>query len=207
MSDRICWLDAPPVEALDRAGQAAYEGLRRADGSLHNLYRPFAVWPGPLAAADALYRALMHPPDAPLAAWERELVATQVAILTDCAYAAAHHGTNFCALLGDAARGQAMLDALAGEPLPAELFDARLMAILAYGRKLTLTPERLAEADVAALREAGLSEPEIFHVNQISANFNYWVRTINGLGIALGGEKIGMDDAALRRMAGSRRDR
>ena len=42
-------------------------------------------------------------------------------------------------------------------------------------------------------------------MNQISANFNYWVRTINGLGIALCEERIGMDQAALDRMAGARR--
>jgi len=28
-------------------------------------------------------------------------------------------------------------------------------------------------------------------VNQVCANFNYWVRVINGLGIRLGDEKIG----------------
>ena len=205
MSDRICWIDVPNVDDLDPSGQAAYDGVKRSDGSVHNLYKPFAGWPQPLAAADELYRDLMHPPDAPLPAWERELVATQVAILEDCAYATAHHGSNFRKLLGDEARGQDMLDCLKDEDLPTNLFDNRLQAILAYGRKLTLSPAAMEEADVVALRAAGLSEAEIFQVNQISANFNYWVRTINGLGIALGDERIGMDEAALERMAGPRK--
>ena len=150
MSDRASWLEVPAVADLDAAERSAYDGLRRADGSLHNLYKPFAAWPTPLVAADRLYRDLMHPPEAPLAAWERELVATQVAILARCAYATAHHGANFRALLGDETRGQAMLDALEGEDLPSDLFDARLAAIVAYGRKLTLAPEEMTADDLAA---------------------------------------------------------
>jgi hypothetical protein len=38
---------------------------------------------------------------------------------------------------------------------------------------------------------AGAEDVEILEVNQVRANFNYWVRVINGLGIRLGGEKIG----------------
>ena len=50
----------------------------------------------------------------------------------------------------------------------------------------------MSEADISALREAGLSDTEILEVNQISANFAYWVRVINGLGIKLGDERIGI---------------
>ena len=49
----------------------------------------------------------------------------------------------------------------------------------------------MTEADVEALRDAGLADGEILEVNQVSASFNYWARTINGLGIQLGGEKVG----------------
>ncbi|MDP6368419.1 MAG: alkylhydroperoxidase, partial [Planctomycetota bacterium] len=48
------------------------------------------------------------------------------------------------------------------------------------------------EADVEALRAAGLDDGEILEVNQVSASFNYWVRTINGLGIRIGAEKAGL---------------
>ncbi len=50
----------------------------------------------------------------------------------------------------------------------------------------------MSEADIAALRAAGVSDTEILEVNQISANFSYWVRVINGLGIQLVDEGIGL---------------
>ena len=65
------------------------------------------------------------------------------------------------------------------------------MRILAYTRKLTLEPAAMVEADVAALREAGLGDAEIFEVNQIAANFAYWSRMLNGLGVKAHGERIG----------------
>ena len=49
----------------------------------------------------------------------------------------------------------------------------------------------MSEADIETLREAGVSDTEILEVNQIGANFAYWVRVINGLGIQLGDERIG----------------
>ena len=63
--------------------------------------------------------------------------------------------------------------------------------ILAYTRKLTLKPAAMVEADVAALREAGLGDAEIFEVNQIAAHFAYWTRMLNGLGVTAEGERIG----------------
>ena len=41
----------------------------------------------------------------------------------------------------------------------------------------------MSETDTGVLREVGVSDTEILEVNQIGANFAYWVRVINGLGI------------------------
>ncbi|MGI9413662.1 MAG: peroxidase-related enzyme [Hyphomicrobiales bacterium] len=203
MGAPIAWIDVADDAELDGA---VYRGLKRPDGTVHNLYRAFSLWPAPLSAADALYRAILHSPDGPLTFAECELLATQVAVLTGCAYAQAHHGENFKRLQGERGRAETMIDHLRLERYPDDLFGPRLKAMLAYGAKLTRAPEALGPDDVAGLRDAGLSDPEILHLNQVSANFNYWVRVINGLGIALGGEEVGMAPDALDEIDTARRN-
>ena len=122
------------------------------------------------------------------------MLGTQVAILTDSVYAATHHGANFRHLLGDEERAERMLAAVRGNTFDDafdEVFDAKEAALLRYGAKLTREPQAMRESDIEALRAAGVTDLEILEANQISANFNYWVRVINGLGIELGDEKIG----------------
>ena len=191
MSDRPCWIETIPEHKADGPLMEAYQQVGRSDGTVHNLYKAYSLWPTPLPWADALYRAILHSDDALLPKWFQELIATHVAMLADCTYAATHHGANFKALLGDEARGEAMLQALRDEA-PERVFDGREAAILRYNAKLAQDPGAMREADIVALREAGVSDTEILEVNQISANFAYWVRVINGLGIRLGDEEIGL---------------
>ena len=61
----------------------------------------------------------------------------------------------------------------------------RERAILDYAEKLTLTPSRMSEADVEALRNAGLGDAEILDVCQVTAYYNYVNRMADGLGVEL----------------------
>ena len=191
MDNCPCWIETIPEHKAEGPLREAYESVSRPDGTVHNLYKAFSLWPTPMPWADALYRAILHSDDALLPKWFQELIATHVAMLAGCEYAFAHHGTNFRKLLGDEARADAILQALRdGEP--EAVFDRREAEIMRYNAKLAKTPEAMSETDIGALREAGVSDTEILEVNQISANFAYWVRVINGLGIQLGDEKIGI---------------
>ena len=51
--------------------------------------------------------------------------------------------------------------------------------------KLTLNPGRMAEANVAAVREAGLADDEIHDVCQVTAYYNFVNRMAQGLGVEL----------------------
>jgi len=190
MIDRTCWIAAVPENEAEGRLRQTYDKVGRPDGSVHNLYKAYASRPAIMAQADGLYRAIMHGEENTLPPWLLELVSCQVAVLAGCGYALAHHGANLKSLLGDAERGDEMLDALREGEFDRG-FDAREAAILGYSAKLTRTPQDMTEADVEALRDAGLADGEILEVNQVSASFNYWARTINGLGIQLGGEKVG----------------
>jgi NAD(P)H-hydrate epimerase len=66
-----------------------------------------------------------------------------------------------------------------------EGLDQRPAALCAYARKLTQTPASVEEADVAALRAAGLDDRAIVDANQVVAYFNYVNRVVEGLGVQL----------------------
>ena len=191
MTKPFCWIETVGREDAGSELAAAYDEVCRADGSVHNIYQAFASRPDLLVLADRFFRALLHNPQRSLEDWMQEVVATHVAILCGCRYAKEHHGANLMSLLGDRKQGRAMLAALEAGEVPSGA-DARLRAILAYTRKLTLEPAAMAEEDVAALRAAGLGDAEIFEVNQIAAHFAYWSRMLNGLGVTADGERIGL---------------
>lgn len=56
-------------------------------------------------------------------------------------------------------------------------------AMLAYARKLTLTPREVTAADVEALRAAGFDDAAILTIAQVVGFFNYYNRLSDGLGI------------------------
>ncbi len=190
MSD-FCWIETVDRDGAGEELAAAYDEVCRGDGSVHNMYQAFASRPALLILADRFYRELLHNPRRTLEDWLQELVATHVAILCGCAYARDNHGANFIALLGDRKRGEAILDALEDDRMP-EGLGARVVAIIRYTEQLTLRPAEMEAADILAMREAGLSDEQIFEVNQIAANFAYWARMLNGLGVRATGEGVGM---------------
>lgn len=56
-------------------------------------------------------------------------------------------------------------------------------ALLAFARKLTLSPATIVAHDVDELRAHGWGDAEISHAVQVIAMFNYYNRIADGLGI------------------------
>ena len=70
-------------------------------------------------------------------------------------------------------------------------FEGAELALLRYAEKLTMTPGRMEESDVVALREEGLDDGQILEANQIICYFNYVNRSLNGLGVNTKGDIVG----------------
>jgi uncharacterized protein YciW len=66
---------------------------------------------------------------------------------------------------------------------------------------LTLTPARVTEPELAAMRHAGLDDGRILEVNQIAAYFAYENRMALGLGLETG-SVLGFECAAPASMRG-----
>jgi uncharacterized protein YciW len=64
---------------------------------------------------------------------------------------------------------------------PAVDNDTRLRAIIRHVDLVTLAPRDATKADIAALKAAGLSEPDIVRLAELIAFVNYQARVIAGL--------------------------
>ena len=63
--------------------------------------------------------------------------------------------------------------------------NQRERALLDYATKLTQTPGKMAESDLATLRSAGLSDRDVLDACLAIAYFAYVNRIADGLGVAL----------------------
>jgi len=78
---------------------------------------------------------------------------------------------------------RAFLDRLCDDPRTARSGESRLDAIIDHAVKLTLTPGRIEEADIAALRAQGLQDLDILDLNNMVGYYCYTNRVSNGLGL------------------------
>jgi uncharacterized peroxidase-related enzyme len=190
--EQICWIDT--IDPSDASPELAmmYQQVGEAHNKIHNLYRAFSLQPKPLIAADQHYRDVLHNESNQSDPWFLELLASQAAIIADCHYALANHGANFKVLLGDASKGDAMLQAARNDNFDDEsLFSAKQAALLKYGSRLCRNPETMTRDNIEALHAVGVSDTEILEAVQATACFAYWVRFINALGIQPGNETVG----------------
>jgi len=174
--------DAPLRELLDLA--------RTPHGTVDNVMRVHSLRPSTMRGHVVLYRAALHDKANTLPAWLQETISSYVSILNDCAYSLANHWANARHLIGDAARADEIEKALKAHR-PEDVFDGAELALLRYAEKLTLDPGEMEEADIEALRAAGLDDGEILEANQIICYFNYVNRTLNGLGVTTDGDIVG----------------
>ena len=180
----IAWVNTVSYEDASERLKEIYNEASSQIGEVHNLYRSHSLRPETIDGSDRLYKAVLHCFDNTLAPWLGELVATYVAAINECQYAFVNHGANFCHHMDDGEKAQRIMRALP-QGIPFEELDERSVALLEYTRKLTEEPGKMVKEDLEALRRVGFSDGEIVEANQICAGFNYWTRTLNGLGVEL----------------------
>ena len=74
---------------------------------------------------------------------------------------------------------------------PENVSEGAQLVMSRYAEKLTISPGDMQEADVAALKNKGISDGEILETNQIIGYFNYVNRLLNGLGVSTDGDIVG----------------
>jgi uncharacterized peroxidase-related enzyme len=109
---------------------------------------------------------------------ERELMAAYVSGLNACQFC---HGSHrmIAELHGI---DEHVLEGLMDDASQ-ELVGPRLAPVLAYLRKLTLTPARVTDTDAQAVFAQGVSEQALFDAITICALFNFMNRIVEGCGV------------------------
>jgi uncharacterized peroxidase-related enzyme len=125
----------------------------------------------------AYHEAVLRGPS-PLTPGERELIAAYVSGLNGCHYCHGVHAVTAQAF-GLPAK---LLEDLLRDPGTAAV-DPKMKPLLAYAKTLTLTPNRLTQADADAVYAAGWTERALHDAISVCCLFNFMNRLIEGHGI------------------------
>lgn len=170
------WIHSIDEDRAEGAMADFYADLRMRRGSPTPILAIQGLNPEALRKHLDLYLHLMFVPGG-LPRDERELIAVVVSAANGCAYCVSEHMERLRHYDDDVDELATIVDQ------PEQIADERQRAIAAYARKLTLAPASMRATDVESLRERGLGDPEILHVNLISAYFNFVNRIAQGLGV------------------------
>ena len=172
--DRPIALDLDPVDPLPPETQKYFDICREKLGLVPNVLLAHAHDIGKLNAFTAMYNELMLA-DSGLSKLEREMVAVVVSAENKCYYCLVAHGAAVRALSGDPQLGEALVMNYRMAPL-----SRRQRAMMDFAVKLTRDSASVEDSDRDALRQAGLSEAEIFDLISVAAFFNMSNRVASG---------------------------
>ncbi len=158
----------------------------------------FAAHPEIYGPWSACSQALMNGPS-PLTPGERELIAAYVAGVAGCRYALVAHSA--AAHAWDIPEG--LVDALLAD-LPTAPVEDRFRPLLAYARKLTLTPATVVREDADAVFAAGWDEKALHDAIAVTARMNFMCRLVQGYGFAPMSPEAAATNARARKELGYR---
>lgn len=172
VTERLSRLDAPEAVDLPEAIQEII--IATGEQSV----RALALNPDGLIRLFGYLGPLMDATSGALPVVERYLIASVVAGQNRCIS---------CFLTNTHELGEHIGDVERARRIAINYRNVRLTPrereIARYAAKLTSTPWDVDDDDVTALREVGLSDPEIYGVMETTAAFNYTTRMSNALGI------------------------
>jgi uncharacterized peroxidase-related enzyme len=137
-----------------------------ASGFLPNVFAALAWRPAEARAFFALHDALMDKDTPGLTQADREVVVVATSAANDCLYCVVAHG----ALVRIRARDRYLADQVAVDWRKAPLSE-RMTAVVEVAVRLAVAPVTVVPADLAALREHGLTEDDVWDVGAIVSLF------------------------------------
>ena len=147
----------------------------------------FRLYPESARPLLSYHEVLLRGPS-PLSVAERELIAAYVSGLNDCGYCHGIHRAT-AERFGIA---PAVLEAMLADLATSDV-DARLKPLLAYVRKLTLTPARMTPSDADPIRAAGWDDRALHDAVSITGLFNLMNRIVEGTGVVPQAEAASRD--------------
>lgn len=187
----MTWIEIIEPENAKGRLKKLYEQVKTPEGHVDNILKAHSLRPSTLQGHLSLYKAALHSKPNNLSNRERELVAVCVSLLNECDYCVKHHQAGLARHIKSSELAEELAQASIGK-LQSDNFTQRDRAMCDYAAKLTLTPTLMEESDLEPLRRAGFDDTAILDLNQVVAYFAYANRMVNGLGIYVDGENLGL---------------
>jgi uncharacterized peroxidase-related enzyme len=187
----MTWINTIAYEDSEGDLRKLYDRIKGPNDNVDNIMLAHSLRPHSMQGHMTLYKYVLHDPRNTLTKAYLEAIGVYVSSLNNCDYCVEHHFAGMARLLGDADRAEVIRQALQNRR-PEDAFDAGELAGLIYAGKLTLIADQVTEADIEALRQAGLDDGQILEINQVTAYFSYANRTVLGLGINTKEDIIGL---------------
>lgn len=155
----------PEVSELPDDLRERIETEAERAGFTPNVFLAYAYKPAHFRPFFDYYDALVE--ETPLSRGEVEMLVVTTSGVNDCLYCVVAHG----ALTRIYTERPELADQLATNPHSADL-RGRHRAMVDFAVKLTAEPDSVTRTDVETLREAGLTDEEIWDVGSVVAFFN-----------------------------------
>ena len=163
----VSWYPVPDTDDLPEDLAKLFSKAQQNLGFVPNVFRSFAYRPDHMRAWFSHFKQL-HIPSENLSAADREMIAVVVSMANGCLYCLVAHGAALREALGDPVLG----DRITLDWRRSEL-DPRRFAICEYAEKITKHPTETTEADIARLKQLGLTTEEVWDVAEVAAMYNF----------------------------------
>jgi uncharacterized peroxidase-related enzyme len=164
--DDVVALKLPAAIPLSPEMAAYFTKCEEKLGFVPNVLKAYAFDTAKLSAFVAMYNDLMLAPSG-LNKLEREMIAVAVSAQNRCYYCLVAHGAAVRQLSGDPPLGELMV-----MNYRAARLSKRERAMLDFAVKLTAEPWSVEEEDRVRLRQAGLSDRDIWDIAAVAGFFN-----------------------------------
>jgi uncharacterized peroxidase-related enzyme len=164
--DDVVALKLPAAIPLSPEMAAYFTKCEEKLGFVPNVLKAYAFDTAKLSAFVAMYNDLMLAPSG-LNKLEREMIAVAVSAQNRCYYCLVAHGAAVRQLSGDPPLGELMV-----MNYRAARLSKRERAMLDFAVKLTAEPWSVEEKDRVRLRQAGLSDRDIWDIAAVAGFFN-----------------------------------
>lgn len=163
--DAATALDLGPDAKLEGFLKAYFDKCQEKLGFVPNVLKAYAFDAVKLKAFIDMADDLMLA-NSGLSKLEREMIAAVVSAINHCHYCLTAHGAAV-RFRGDPVLGELMVQNYRAADL-----EPRQKAMLEFAVKLTEQPDKMEEADRAALRKAGFSDRDIWDIAAVAAFYN-----------------------------------
>lgn len=187
----MSWIETIDYGQANSGLKKVYDRVKGPNDNIDNVLLIHSLRPHTLVGHMTLYKNVLHNANNTLPKWYLEAIGVYVSYLNKCEYCVNHHHAGFMRLYHDKHAAPGFMKAVTADQLDT-FFDERLFKGLQYAQRLTMHTQEICHADFLILRNAGYTDGEILEINQVTSYFNYVNRTVNGLGVDLEGDILGL---------------